>query len=284
MLKSHQPVTDRSVVSTIIDEFKYITKKEICLESWQADYHSDVYRTWISQGTLCKVTGLDNFSKFAFTGGTTPALESFVLHWPSRRLRISQAEFVLPRVFADYQQRNWCYLEHDLVQPDDFVIISLPFSGNGMWYTNFDQLLNDCAEKSVPVCLDLAYIGIAYDMQIDLSHPAIAAVTTSISKPYSTMLRHGIRFTKERWDDAAQNTTELGIVPRANIHVASKVMTKYGRDYIPDVYLAKTKAVCRELGLTETNVITLALGDSDLHREFVRGGYPRVCITDEIET
>ena len=284
MITSHQPISNAAVLGDIEQEFLKVSSTDFKLEDWNTGYYQQVFVDWINSGTLCSVTGIEKFPYIAFTNGTTQALESFISHWRSRRLRVSRAEFQLPRVFAAYLGVDYCYLEDDDLSSNDFVIVSLPFSGNGSEYPGYQQLLEQCKNLSIPVCLDLAYIGIAHSMSIDLSHPAIAAVTTSISKPYSTMLRHGVRFTCDRWDDSAQNLTEVGILPRANIRVASSIMNKYGRDYIPLKYLTKSKKVCGELGIVHTNVVTLACGDDTVYKEFNRGGYTRICITNEIES
>ena len=39
---------------------------------------------------------------------------------------------------------------------------------------------------------------------------------------------------------------------------------------------------CSQQNLTPTNTITLALGDDVLHKEFKRGDYARICISEDI--
>lgn len=282
MLLNHLPLTDAAIGISLQQAWTSLEMPQLRLDTWNTDHHLDVYQRWVQQGTHCGVIGVELYANRAFTQGSTGAIESFIMRWPQRRVRISRAEFFVARMLCQHQARPWRYLEDDELKPQDLVIVSVPFSGNGGLLPDYQTMLDRCHDIQVPVCLDLAYIGIASGLDINLDHPAVAAFTVSISKPISTLLRHGIRFTRERWDDVPQSFTEMAILPRANIAVASSLMTKYTRDYIPHKYLGRSHEVCKQLGLENTNVLSLALGDAESHNAFYRGGFYRVCITQEL--
>jgi hypothetical protein len=197
-------------------------------------------------------------------------------------MRFSQSEFVLGKVVSNNASINWAYIEDDDIRPGDAVLISLPFSGNGSRLPNYQLLIDTCNRLHVPVCLDLAYAGIGFDLEINVNEPCVVEVVSSVSKPFSPVLRHGIRYSKQRLDDNIQIASESGILPRINIDVSSRLLEKFSKDYIVDKYIQQYHRVCAELGLQHTNTITLAIGDLNRHKEFVRGGQVRICITDEL--
>ena len=77
-------------------------------------------------------------------------------------------------------------------------------------YPNLEQILCECDEKEIPVLLDLAYLNIAIDLEIDLSHPCLEYVVSSLSKVFPVENhRIGIRLQKEMFEDPYMSLTSL---------------------------------------------------------------------------
>ena len=87
------------------------------------------------------------------------------------------------------------------------LLISAPFSDFGCIHPDFEHIMRICVAHNIPVCLDLAYWGIAKHVHINLdAFPCIKEVTCSLSKPFFTLENHrvGIRFTKDYVDDGEE--------------------------------------------------------------------------------
>ena len=282
MLQAHKPIQDPLIVETLFKTLKEITAHDVDIDTWDAKIHCNEFYNWIQNQDTVSILGLDEFSNRALCAGTSAAIENFISRNHQRRLRFSQTEFVLSKIVCRNLDIPFEYLEDSELQSGDALVLSLPFSGNGSTYPNTDQILTKCTELGIPVLIDAAYIGIANFITIDLRHKCITDFTTSLSKPFHTMLRHGIRFTRNYYDDNIQSSSDMGIVPRINVVLANRLMKIFDKDYIIKMYANKNSQVCRELGLAPTNTITLALGNYEQHAKFIRGNYVRVCITDEL--
>ena len=282
MLQAHKPIQDPVIVETLFRTLKEITAHDVDIETWDAKIHCNEFYNWIQNQDTVSILGLDEFSNRALCAGTSAAIENFIARNHQRRLRFSQTEFVLSKIVCRNLNIPFEYIEDSELQSGDALVLSLPFSGNGSTYPDTDKILQTCTELDIPVLIDAAYIGIANFITIDLRHKCITDFTTSLSKPFHTMLRHGIRFTRSYYDDNIQSSSDMGIVSRINVAIANRLMQTFDKDYIINMYTNKNRQVCRELGLVPTNTITLALGDREKHAQFIRGKYVRVCITDEL--
>lgn len=282
MLKEHKPIYDDVVNRFILDRLSNLTANDLTLGLWSTGKHIDIFTLWIQNSQHRQIIGLSDFSYRALCNGTSQAIEAFVNRNQNRRLRFSQSEFVLAKIVCNANGVLWQWLEDGELEANDAVVISCPFSGNGGSIDRFDETMIDCQRLSIPVLIDAAYFGISTGIKIDVTSPCITDVCVSISKPFSTMLRHGIRFTRNYHDDFIQSSSDMGIVARPCISVASQVLCKFDSDYIVNKYLARYRNVCVDHSLEQTHTITLALGSPDKFPNFKRGGCTRVCVTDEV--
>lgn len=282
MIKDHKPLQDPEVLDCLFRHIPCIKGPDVDLMSWSTADHIAVYETWINNNRFCTIRGLDLFPVKALASGTSQAIENFVVRNNRRRLRFSRSEFVLSRIVCNANKIAWKFLEDGELEPTDALVLSWPFSGNGDCYPDLRSLLTICDSLGIPVLIDCAYFGISYDMEIDVSNPCITDVVTSISKPFSTMLRHGIRFTKLPYDDCVQNNSDTGVLSRLATVAATHLLRNFSAEFIITKYKDKQIEICQELGLQPTKTITLALGDDDKHKEFKRGDYTRICLTDEL--
>lgn len=280
MLKEHKPIFDANVNDTLMSSLVEVRNLE--LESWSTDHHIEVFKSWISNSQKRKLIGIQDFENIALCSGTSQAIENFINRNQSRRLRFSNAEFVLAKICCNANSIGWKFLEDGQLESNDAVVLSFPFSGNGGIYPGFGDLIERCTDFQVPVLIDSAYFGICTDLDIDLGAPCITDVTLSLSKPFSTMLRHGIRFTRMKYDDLIQTNSDLGILARPCVALSSLLMSKFDADYVVNKYLNRYRDICDRQQLMTTPTITLALGDQKKHAEFSRSGYVRVCVTDEL--
>lgn len=280
---THIPLLDPTIQQELQSQLSCVQLDSTPPGQWKIDSYLDTFTNWLQSSRNNRITALDTFKHRAYSNGTCDSIAEFVhRHSKTRRLRFSQAEFVLSKITCNNINCAWTWLEEDRISANDAVVVSLPFSGNGSTIPDFDTLLDTCDQLGVPVLLDIAYFGISFGLDVDLSHPCITDVTCSLSKPINTFLRCGIRFSKELYDDRIQLLSDLGIVNRQATTVAEHLMSKFSCDYIVDTYADRYNTICNELGLGKTNTITLAVGTENKHSDFFRNGYYRICITNEL--
>jgi len=87
----------------------------------------------------------------------------------------------------------------------------VPFSDTGDLPLNLEGILDNCDSSNVPVMLDLAYINIAKGLTINLEHPCIEYVVSSLSKVFPVEnLRIGIRLQRDKFEDQLYVINEKG--------------------------------------------------------------------------
>lgn len=282
MLIAHKPLQDPEIVNKLFEIVRAVDYDLVDINSWSTQPHVEQFCSWIKQGSYNTIVGLESFPYAALCAGTSDAISTFIARNNKRRIRFSRAEFTLSKIVCNSMQLDWAFLEDADLEHNDAVVVSFPFSGNGRSHPSYNKLITTCERLQIPVCVDAAYLGIGFGLHIVLTSPCITDVTVSLSKPFSTMLRHGIRFTRIRYDDTIQNNSETGILPRINVVTATELMKLFPQDYIITKYHSKYQTICHKLNLMPTNTITLASGTTDQYSEFVRGSYVRICLTDEL--
>lgn len=268
---------------SVIHDFINYTIKSVDLSTVLAqDYktYDLVFRKWVTQQTYNRVLGLDEFIHGCYSHGSSASFGEFINRYPRRRVRVSQSDFMLTKILCETYNRPMCLLEDEDLTPNDCLIISLPFSGNGSKYPNFDQLMATCNRLDIPVLLDASYFGIAYDIEFDLTHSCIKDFVISLSKNYyATDLRIGIRFNRDNVDDGLSAPILMAnTFNKLGSYIGIQLLKNFSHHWFVDRYKLKYLETCKKFDLTPTNTLTLALGD-DRWNKFQRGNYNRVCVS-----
>jgi hypothetical protein len=283
VILSHKPLSDSVVEQELFRLLGLVSSDQVSLDSWSTNTYVDSFIRWIQAGTYNQIHGLDGFDYFAYGHGAIEGIEEFInRHSRHRRIRFSQAEFIIDKIICNSVGANFLHLESGPIEPNDAVLVSLPFAGNGGIYPGYNDMIVQCSQLNVPVLLDLAYYGISHGMNIDLTHSCITDVIFSLSKPMITQLRLGLRLTRKYYDDVLQTNSDLKIYNRISTFVGVQLMEKFPCDYIISKYLDKQINICNNLGITPTATVTLAIGNEKNHNDFYRNGIYRICITDEL--
>ena len=220
--------------------------------------------SWIKSTKLNKIKGLDKFKQKHIIIGTTQALDESYFRYKDRRLRFYRGEYHYHRrIFNEWEFIDTEYPHDDIQEPiqkNDWVIISMPFCGNGNQVPFLQETLDSCLEKDVPVLIDCAWYGTCYDITIDVNHPAIKEVCFSLSK--SLGLGHsriGIRYSNFT-DGTIAVTNDYNHLTLSMAHIANHQMNNFSCDFIPNKYLNWHKELCKEFKLYETKCMHVALG------------------------
>ena len=283
MILSHKPLTDPIVEQELFGLLGKVDPNQVSLDNWATSTYTDSFINWIKAGTHNQIQGLDGFKYSAYSHGAIEGIQEFIhRHSRHRRIRFSQAEFIINKIICNSAGLDFLHLEDGPIETNDAILISLPFAGNGGIYPGYDAMIAKCSLLGVPVLLDLAYYGISHGMSIDITHPCVTDVTFSLSKPMITQLRLGLRLTREYYDDVLQSNSDLKIYNRISTFIGVKLMEKFPCDYIISKYLDNQLDICNNLGITPTATVTLAIGDEKNYKDFYRNGFYRICTTDEL--
>lgn len=241
------------------------------------------WRSWLQNSTYNTVHGLKEFKHSCFSLGTTPAFGEFISRYPTRRVRVSRSDFVITKILSRTYGRSFQHIEDGPLESTDCVILSVPFSGNGSYHPDHIKLL-DCADEiDVPVFIDGAYFGISHGVDYPLDRKCVTDFATSLSKHLSGVpFRMGVRFTKEPIDDTiTASLIGSNVFDRLNAYISIQLLNQFSHKWIIDKYQPISKQVCLANNLTPSNTVSITLGGNE-YKEFKRGDYRRVCISEEL--
>lgn len=244
--------------------------------SLEKHHFFDQYRDWMFSSHP-NIKGVQQYQFACFTNGTSESFAHFYLRYrEDRRLRLARGEYfyhqMMHRLF--YSDR-FAWLDEDEIREGDFVLISVPFGDTGNVPDGLEQLLCDCDEKQVPVMLDLAYINLAVNLSIDLSHPCIEYVVSSLSKVFPVEhFRIGIRLQRTMFEDQIYVINEdlHDYINYLSIRVGSTMMNNFSADWLHKTYKTKQQEFCEKLNLTPSSCVTLGIDLHNQYPEYSRGG------------
>jgi hypothetical protein len=244
------------------------------------------FQRWITNNRLNSLESLSQYQHISLCAGTSQAFDHFYIKHHTRRFRTLTGEFMYHR--AVFKQ-GYKHLDYPLapLDPNDAVIISVPFSDLGSKHPDTNEILRRCSEMGVPVLLDMAYVVCSKNIVIDLDQSCIDTVVFSLSKMLygAENLRVGIRFQKTNSDDGIDVFNSVGMNNRLDIAVAEQIIDTFKPDYIWGRYSEKYQKVIKDMGLQATDCIMFGLDDQDRYPELNRGNKTnRVCISDQLCT
>lgn len=255
------------------------------------DEYQTIWREWINYSDCKSLNGLDDFTFADYTQGTSQTFDQFILrNCKDREVLVLAGDFQYHACLGKHVEFTTVdyphHLEGVLRGPDlHALIISAPFSDFGCIHPDFENIMRICNAYNIPVCLDLAYWGIAKNVHIDLrEYPAIKEVTCSLSKPFHTLENHrvGIRFTRDYVDDGVSMLNEVKMQNEYSMALGVTYMRNFSPDYNWQKYKSAYEDVCEENNLVYTDTVIFGLGDDIRHAEFNRGvsGNYRVCVSE----
>ncbi len=253
--------------------------------------YASVWKEWMNYSDAKSLAGLDDFRFADYTQGTSQTFDQFILrHSKDREILVLKGDFQYHACLGKYVEFKYISdnnkLEEVLKGPGlHALLISAPFSDFGCMHPDFEEIMRICDIMDIPVCLDLAYWGIAKHCHIDLDlFPAIREVTCSLSKPFFTLENHrvGIRWTRDYVDDGVSMLNEVEMQNKHSMALGVEYMRHFSPDYNWNKYAEQYGDICEEENLVWTDTVIFGLGDDVRHSEFNRGvhGNYRVCISE----
>lgn len=284
-IRGARPVRNKE----INDFYWHLDKND--LKNVTLSEYEKVWREWINYSNTKSLQGLENFTHVDYTQGTSQTFDQFILrHSKDREIIVLNGDFQYHACLGKHVQFTTLHSPHHLESilkgPGlHALLISAPFSDFGCIHPDFEHIMKVCNVMDIPVCLDLAYWGIAKNVHINLNDfPAITEVTCSLSKPFFTLENHrvGVRFTRDYVDDGISMLNEVKMQNNYSMTLGVEYMRNFSPDYNWEKYRDLYETICSNEELVWTDTMIFGLGDDARHSEFNRGvsGNYRVCISD----
>lgn len=270
----------RPIESMFVQEhYKLYSYQKISLN----DY-SNCWRSWLTTSNNKKLIGLENFLHSDYVQGSSQTFDHFVLkHSALREIVTFIGDFQYHSCISKKVHFRNLQSAKDLTS-NQALLISLPFSDFGTTHPQFIQILNTCNKLSIPVCVDLAYWGIAKNVNLNINDfPCITEITSSLSKPFYTLENHrvGIRFSKNYLDDGISMLNEVQMQNFYSMGLGIHYMLQFSCDWNWQQYGNQYQDICRDKKLIPTDTIIFGIDNNDKYNDFNRGipGNNRICIS-----
>jgi hypothetical protein len=236
------------------------------------DEYLETFENWIVESKNNSVQGLNNFKYVDVTVGTTQTFDEAYFRYSSKQLRTFSAEY-------RYHSRNVnvkvldTEMDYIPLENNDWVIVSLPFSGTGNEHKFFNVLLKDAEDKNVPVIVDCAWFGTCYNINFNFNSPSIVAVTYSLSKGIGMgNMRTGVRYSNYK-DGCIRQQNNFNHLVFSNMQIGLWQMQKFKPDFVCNKYLTYYKKMCSDYNFKETKCMHVAVYQDKLLgvRNLVKG-------------
>lgn len=222
------------------------------------------------------IQGWQDYNELCFTQGTTESFAQFYLRYrENKRLRLARGEYFYHQMMKVlWYTERFAWLDEDEIREGDVVLISCPFADTGDMPVNIEELLTACDNKGVPVMLDLAYISLSINRVIDLTHPCIEYVVSSLSKVFPVELyRIGIRMQRTKFEDQLYviNEKDYNYINVLSAYVGAQLMKKYPADYIYNKYRQKQMDMCAKLNIDPSPCVYFGIDKHQQYNDYNRG-------------
>ena len=250
------------------------------------DKYCEIFYNWIINSQDKTITGLDQFVYRSSTQGTSQSFDNFVLRHANKQVVNFAGDFQYHACISKNINHGILSNVTEL-KNGQALIISFPFSDTGNEHKDFKEILQICSTLDIPVCLDIAYWGIAKGLILNLDHwPCVQEVVCSLSKPFCVLETHrvGIRCNRDYADDGICMINEVGMANSYSMSLGCWFMNRFSNSYNWKKYSDIYYDVCDQLTLVPTNTVIFGLGDQR-YTDFFRGlpGNYRVCISEYLK-
>lgn len=241
--------------------------------------YCELYRDWITKTQNNTIVGLNSFTKAAFSQGTTEAFDKFYARHKNRTLKVFAGEYSYHKYATLCTQIN----NVNNLGPNDSVIVSIPFADSGTEY-KYHQLMRECEALGIPVLVDCCWYGTCGEMTFNFSYDCIEEVVFSLSKTFPvSRLRIGIRFSRSAIEDGLDAYVRDSYLNFYSQHIGIGFLSRFSADYMFEKYRQKQLEICKQLEVTPSPVVNLAVGVGEQWDYLNRSGpHNRLCLSDAL--
>lgn len=206
------------------------------------------------QSTRCNtLIGWNEFPCVDVTMGNTHYIESFVLKHGWQGFQILRNEY------AYYTLMGKHGVDAQDLEEGKPLLITMPHWQFCDLRPEWADVLRICEQRKIDIHIDMAWIIMAKDIDLDLSHPCIKSFGMSLSKYSLQWSRVGLRWSRQKSMDSITIFNDY-------YHETNTMQTSIGaywmenldRDHCWNVHGANHHDICRALDLTATKIIHVA--------------------------
>jgi hypothetical protein len=208
---------------------------------------------WFQSTRRNDIVGWNSFPCVDVMMGCTHFIESFVARhgWDGFQ--------ILPEDYAYYTLMGKVGTAPGDLRANVPLIVSLPNWKYGDIRPDWDDVLKECERKNIDVHIDFAWLTVARNIKIDLSHPSIRSFGMSMSKYNLQWNRIGLRWSRQRTMDSITLFNHYTVDANSTLSSVGVYMIDHiPRDYGWDTYQQRHHDCCDSLGLLPTNLIHVA--------------------------
>jgi hypothetical protein len=207
---------------------------------------------WFRSTSVNDIQSWDHMPCIDLTMGCAHYIESFIL---------GQHGFdnfqVLPDEYAYYGFYGKWGTPLEQLEPNKPLIVTLPHYRWGDLRPEWPDILIECQRKNIEIHIDMAWLTLARDIKIDLSHPMIRSIGMSMSKYDLQWNRVGLRYSKQRRVDSITIFNHF-YAEHVNNNIYSCAVfcaERIPRDYLWNTYHHANREICAQLGYQPTKLI-----------------------------
>lgn len=208
---------------------------------------------WFKNTKLNNLQGWENFDNIDYTLGCAHFINSTAAKY---KWNVQ----VLPLEYATYKLMGIQQTPVGQLIPDVPLFVTVPNWHFGGIRPGWDDIINECNDKNIPVHIDFAWFITAKNINLNLNHDCIKSFSMSFSKYGMTWNRCGLRWSKQRSVDSI--TIENHYYYNSNINILSAgmyFMNNVPVDYLWNTYSGLNSYVCDSLDLTPTDIFHVAV-------------------------
>ena len=240
------------------------------------------YAAWTIGGH--DINGIKEYNYYSYSNGTTEAFDKFYQFHAGRRLRLWHGEYFYHQIQArEMFGKNFAWIDDGPIGVMDVVVVSAPFSDTGNTPENFDDVMLQCESLGVPVLIDMAYLNLTKNFNIDLSYKCIQTVTTSLSKVFPVEThRIGIRMNRSNIDDtlSAYSNNSFPYVNTTSVYVGQEMIKNYSNDWLYNKYIDLQKNYCKKLNVVPSDCVIFGIDYDNKFDQYNRGSNTnRLCFS-----
>lgn len=246
-----QPMYCKQINNFYSNIFKDINP--IFIEKTLFNEFKNNYKKSLQSLKLNHLKGLDTFPYQDICIGVTQFIDNLYIRLGNQLV-----------VFENDYKYHWRlnnsikYVTLETLQPNQELIISMPFPFYGDIHPDMDAILDKCLDLQVPVHIDAAWLSCSRDIEFDFSHPAIHSFATSLSKGGLGANRIGCRWRKNYQEDSISLMNNFNMVPNSLVFIGNKFIEEFGPEYFWSKYKDAYFKICADFNLEPTKSIHLA--------------------------
>jgi hypothetical protein len=217
----------------------------------------DEFQTYLESSRLNRLQGLDQLHVKHVMIGCNHFIDSLIVKHGLENLQIFEHDY---KYYRRLNPELKFAVPGDL-DPNRPLLIAAPFPGclDLHWYWN--DILDECDHKQIPVHVDAAWLGLARDIHINLERQCIRSIGISLSKGLGlSWNRVGVRWSKDCDEtDSITIMNRFNMIPDTLVAVGLAALRTVPVDYLWDQYHDRYYQICRELRLRPTKIVNAAM-------------------------